>query len=222
MMKKPITYILIGTIVIFLQTAHAEDREVFRFEGEGNRTLPEFTVDGPWTLDWSARAEFFRLASIEMRLYDGESGDFIGSIAELKGIGQGYKLFEDPGSYQIRVVATGVEWEITVEEISEERAASLKREAEGPPDFSTQAKSRVPVDSFASWRPEGNEALFLFEDGNYGWRVTFRPAVCPGLSSATALSFVTPGADPSEGYDSIMLDDGTRCYFESVTSRFAK
>ena len=222
MMKQLITYILISTIVFLLQSAYAEDREVYRFEGEGNRTLPEFTVDGPWTLDWSARSEFFRLASIEMRLYDAESGDFIGSIAELKGIGQGYKLFEDPGSYQVRVVATGVEWEITVEEISEERATSLKRETQGPPDFATQLRSRVPVDSFSSWRPEGNDTLFLFEDGNLGWRVSFRPAVCPGLASATALSFVTPGADPAEGYDSIMLDDGTRCYFESVKYHFAK
>ena len=222
MMKQIITCILISAIAIFLETAYAENPEVLRFEGEGNSTLPVFTVEGPWTLDWAASAEYFRLASIEMRLYDGESGDFIGSIAELKGIGQGYKLFEDPGTYEIRVVATGVDWEIEVEEISDQQAASLKREAEGLADSSIRVRSRVPVDSFVSWRPEGNEALFLFEDGNFGWRVLFRPRVCPGLASATALSFVMPGADPAEGYDSILLDDGTRCYFETVTSHFAK
>jgi hypothetical protein len=38
-----------------------------------------------------------------------------------------------------------------------------------------------------------------------------------GLKSATAISFVTPVVDGTDEYDSILLEDGTRCYFNSVT-----
>jgi len=41
-------------------------------------------------------------------------------------------------------------------------------------------------------------------------------APCPGLTSAKALSFVSPAGMPGNEYDSVLLDDGTRCYFDRV------
>jgi hypothetical protein len=58
--------------------------------------------------------------------------------------------------------------------------------------------------------------LLLFsEDESSGYRVTFSPA-CPGLSKATALSFVTAFESGVESYNSILLDNGTRCFFNRV------
>jgi hypothetical protein len=198
--------------------------DVQRLSGKNNGKPPAFTVDGPWTMDWSARSEFPLLASIDMRLHDGTTGEFIGVIVEIKGTGRGLKVFENAGTFQVVVVGTFVEWVIKIQEISEEQAASLKRSAEGRPSLLDSAKGasrRVPAGSFKSWRPQDDENLLLFDDQGIGWRVSFSPA-CPGLESATAISFVTPADDELGQYDSIMLDDGTRCYFDRVIPAVAR
>ena len=60
------------------------------------------------------------------------------------------------------------------------------------------------------------QTLLLFAaDKVHGYRVMFSPA-CPGLSNAKALSFVTEFDQGVESYNSILLDNGTRCYFNRV------
>jgi hypothetical protein len=199
--------------------ASVESSEIVKFDGQENGKSPVFTVDGPWTLDWSAHSEFPLLASFEMRLRDGTSGEIIGKVVELEGTGRGLRLFEDAGTYQIVVTGRSVEWYIEIMEVGEEQAASLKRGIEGRPSLiesSQRISRRVPESSFVEWRPEGNETLLLFNDDGVAWRISFSPS-CPGLKSATAISFVTPVVDGTDEYDSILLEDGTRCYFSSVT-----
>ncbi len=75
---------------------------------------------------------------------------------------------------------------------------------------------RLAEATFVSWRPVDDETLLLFaEDETHGYRVTFSPA-CHGLADATALSFVSVFDTDVESYNSILLDDGTRCYFSRV------
>ena len=58
--------------------------------------------------------------------------------------------------------------------------------------------------------------LLLFAgDEATGFRISFDPP-CPGLSDAKALSFVSVTGSGPERFDSIMLEDGTRCYFRRV------
>lgn len=188
--------------------------------GKDNGKSETFSVDGPWTMDWRAKSEFPLLASIEMRLHDGETGEFLGMVAEIKGTGGGLKVFEDPGTYQVVVVGTFVEWEIDIEEIGEEDADKLKRNTAASPrliDSVKKVSRLVPESSFSSWRPQGDDNLRLFADDGIGWRVSFSPA-CPGLEKATALSFVMTADNEGDigQYNSILLDDGTRCYFDEV------
>jgi hypothetical protein len=215
-MKTFIAAILMIFMLLFDGLAAAE---IQKLSGKDSRTLPAFTVDGPWTMDWSARSDALDLASIELRLHDGTTGEFIGMVAEVKGTGNGLKLFENIGTFQIVVVGTLVAWDIEIQEISEEQAAILKRGAEGRQlllDSVRQVSRLVPEGSFESWRPQGNEKLLLFDGDRVGWRISFSPA-CPGLESATAISFVMTADGGILGqYDSILLDDGTRCYFERV------
>jgi hypothetical protein len=193
--------------------------DVQKMSGKNSGRPSSFTVDGPWTLDWSARSDAVDLASIEIRLHDATTGDFIGMVAEVKGTGTGLKLFENGGTYQLVVIGTLVEWDIEIEEISEELAATMKRSAIGEPsllDSARKVSRLVPEGSFESWRPQGNDGLLLFDDDRIGWRISFSPA-CPGLEDATALSFVMSADGGTVGqYDSILLDDGTRCYFTQV------
>jgi hypothetical protein len=74
---------------------------------------------------------------------------------------------------------------------------------------------RVRESSFVEWRPVDDETLLLFSDEGLGWRVAFSPG-CPGLKSATVISFVAPVISDDDQYDSILLENGTRCYFDSV------
>jgi len=217
-MKRHIPELLIAAVLMLFSTALVAAEDIERLTGKDSGRPPAFTVDGPWMMDWSTRSEFPMLASFEMRLYDGESGNYIGMVAELKGTGSGLKLFEEAGTFQIVIVATSSEWDISIREVSKEQAEVMKRRAEGAPsmlDAARRAGRFLPEDSFESWRPEGNDTLLLFGNGYPGWRVSFSPS-CPGLESATSLSFVMTSGDGMGQYDSILLEDGTRCYFTSV------
>ena len=154
-----------------------------------------------------------------MRLRDAASGDHLGMITAVKGTGKGQKLFEEPGEYQVVIVATNSEWDILIRRVSEQRAAEIRRQAMGARtllDSTKQLGRRVPEDSFESWRPEGDEMLLLFRDGIIRWKVSFVPP-CTGLGESTAISFMTAVTGAAGEYDSILLDDGTHCSFDSVT-----
>lgn len=211
--------ISLGIFSLLGSSALIADTDTVRFTGEESGRPPAFEVDGPWILDWSTHSDFPLLANFEMRLHDGASGEFIGTVTQLEGTGRGLKLFEDPGKYQLEIVASHVGWEIEISPVSKEQAEQMKR-AKGQgaslSDASRKLLRRVPEGSFVEWRPLDDETLLLFNDDGFGWRVTFSPA-CPGLKSATALSFVTPLKDAKDEYDSILLDNGTRCYFDRVS-----
>lgn len=215
-MKTLVSALLMVSMSLFSSLAAAD---VQKLSGKNSGMPPAFTVDGPWTMDWSARSDSVDLASFEVRLHDGMTGQFIGMVAEVKGTGTGLRLFESGGTFQVVVIGTLVEWDIEIQAINEEQAARMKRTAKGKPsllDSVREASRLVPEGSFESWRPLGNENLLLFDDDRVGWRISFSPA-CPGLEAATAISFVMAADGGSVGqYDSILLDDGTRCYFEKV------
>jgi hypothetical protein len=83
-------------------------------------------------------------------------------------------------------------------------------------DSSQMVLRRVRESSFVQWRATDAETLLLFSDDGLGWRVSFSPE-CPGLKSAIAISFVAPMTDDNNHYDSILLDNGTRCYSDRVS-----
>jgi hypothetical protein len=193
--------------------------EARRFSGTESGSTPVFETDGPWLLYWSTRSEFPEMSSIELRVYDVASGDFLGSVSDNDGREGGRRLFESAGSYRVQVIATALDWDIEIAEIERDRAASVKRASEGGSTLEDRAAKearQVRADSFASWRPVDDSTLLLFSrDEATGFRVLF-DASCGGLSDATALSFVSTSSGGPERYDSIMLEDGTRCYFDRV------
>jgi hypothetical protein len=221
-------------LVMVAGAGWSAEGEALRFTGDKTGLTDPFEVAGPWVLDWSVRSKSglpcnFAVwdggeaagqpCNFEMRLLDADSGGHVGTIAQLEGAGRGYKLFEQPGHYRVDVVARNVIWEFLVTPIDEQMAAELKTHTEkGVPleARSMVASRRVAEGTFQSWRPVDDATLLLFsEDQAHGYRVTFAPA-CPGLSSAKALSFVTVFDSGVESYDSILLDNGTRCYFNRV------
>jgi hypothetical protein len=56
---------------------------------------------------------------------DDATGDLIGRVAELEGVGRGLRLLEDSGSFIIVVGGREVQWEVEVSQLSKDRAAIL-------------------------------------------------------------------------------------------------
>jgi hypothetical protein len=207
--------LLVGTLLPLTVTAD----EARRFSGTENGSTPVFETGGPWLLYWSTRSEFPEMASIELRVYEAASGEFLGSVRDDDGAQGGRRLFESAGSYRVQVIAKALAWDIEIVEVDRQQAESLERASEGRStleDLAAKEARQVPADSFASWRPVNDSTLLLFSrDEATGFRVLFE-APCSGLSAAKALSFVGAASGGPERYDSIMLEDGTRCYFDRV------
>lgn len=203
--------------VVFSLPASA-DEAITSFEGEGSGRSARFATSGPWMLDWSIASDLPVVAKFEMRLHDGTTGALIGPVIDIEGTGQGSKLFAEEGEFQLRVVATAVKWKVRVTVADEELAARVIRESEGRATLSDRSAStsrRVGEATFDSWRPENDSSLLLFGEDGTGYRISFEPP-CNGLAAATALSFVTARGATADEYDSILLEDGTRCFFGSV------
>lgn len=218
MMKNYLYFALIAMAVSVGVWPCGANAEPVRFDGKDDGRLPYFTVEGPWLIDWKAHSEFPLLAYFELRLLDAGTGNPVGVVAQLEGRGQGLKMFEEPGTYQFEVISRDAEYEITVSEISESQAAELKRASTDKSTLQDSTKKllgRVREGSFDSWRAEDDATLLLFSEDGPGQRIEFS-VNCPGLSSATALSFVTSMTTGDRLYDSILLDNGGRCYFDRV------
>jgi hypothetical protein len=211
--------LFLAALTLYATAAWPADTDTVRFTGGESERTAVFEMGGPWLLDWTVGRKSELPTYFEIRLLRADSGELVGRIVQLEGTGSGLKLFEDVGSFQIEVVAQNLSWDLRIEATDPQEAARMKRLGEGAPSLEDRAKRiarQVAEGSFSSWRPVDDETLLLFaEDNNTGFRVSFSPA-CPGLTEAKALSFVTGFDDGIDSYDSILLDDGTRCYFKSV------
>lgn len=194
---------------------------IARFDGNGNERTPAFESQGAWMLHWSTQSADTLTKIFELRLYDADSGDFLGTITQTRELGNGRKLFEEGGRYQLDIVASNLDWSLVISHVEATEAGKLKRQSKGSSTIEDDAvayASQVSEDSFASWRPVNDSTLLLFgTDESRGFRISFAKP-CNGLSAATALMFVSAGyGSGGEIYDAIMLDDGTHCRFERVT-----
>lgn len=217
-MNHKVVCILLAVAMASVAAMPTAASDTVRFTGKGDDRTAVFRTSGPWILDWSITSDFPLLANFEMRLHDGASGEFMGTVIQLEGTGNGLKLFDSGGEFRLSIVARNVVWELEIAEVTEEQAARIKRGADDKPSLQDSSRSttrQLPIDTFDSWRAVGNDTLLLFDDGGTGWRVTFA-GTCPGLASASAVSFVTSSSGDMNAYDSILLDDGRRCYFERV------
>jgi len=213
------SYILL-LFVLAAISGIAHTAPIADFSGAGSARTEPFAPAGAWILHWSTRSDNALPKIFELRLHDADSGALLGVIAQLRDTGSGRKLFEEPGRYTFEVVAEQLEWRLTVTAVATDEAARIRRRSEGRETLqdTTQRYARqVSEDSFASWRPLDDGTLLLFAaDESHGFRVTFA-STCPGLSAATALTFISAGyGSGGELYNAIMLDDGTHCAFDRV------
>ncbi|MCW8845102.1 MAG: hypothetical protein OQK99_04630 [Gammaproteobacteria bacterium] len=217
-MGKRMCAALLALVALTFFTATWAEPQVLRFSGSGSERTPVFVVGSPWLIDWSTESEFPQTGTIEIRLHDADTDRIVGIINQAEGIARGLKLMEDVGKFSIAVDARNVDWIIDITELTPERAAELKEQAATGPSLaerSHQLAKYVPAGSFSGWMAADDSTLVLLGKDGGGWRVSIAPP-CAGLSTAKTLAFVTPMAGSLGHYDSVLLEDGTRCYFERV------
>ena len=119
---KPISKLTILMLALMLSTVASSKSLVRDFRGTDNMTTPMFTVDGPWLLDWRLDTDYTQLTALHITLIDASNGRHVGDVLRTQRRGNGVKLFEEGGTYQLRVSSTLARWRIKIEQITEEEA----------------------------------------------------------------------------------------------------
>ena len=112
--------LILATVILFaaLNTQAAETVKEFR--GTGDTTTDIFTVESPWLLDWHLNGDYDALVALDVTLIEAHTGRYVGRILHTKRKGNGLKMLEHGGQYQLRISATLARWTLTVQQIKPE------------------------------------------------------------------------------------------------------
>jgi hypothetical protein len=99
---------------------------VKEFRGTGNTTTAIFTVESPWLLDWRLDGDYEKLVALDITLIEAHTGRHVGRVLHTKRKGNGLKLFDYEGRYQLRISSTLARWTLKVKQIQPEEAELYK------------------------------------------------------------------------------------------------
>jgi hypothetical protein len=100
----------------------AEEVLVKEFRGSGNTTTAAFTVKDPWLLDWRLDGDYDALIALDITLVEAHTGRHVGRVLHTKYKGNGLKLFNHAGRYQLRVSSSLARWTLKIKQIEPEEA----------------------------------------------------------------------------------------------------
>ena len=113
---------LMSVLLLLAALPAGAEQLVKEFTGTANTTTPMFTVEGPWLLDWSLNGDYEQLIALDISLVEAHGGRHVGRVLHTKHKGDGLKLFDEGGTYQLRISATLARWRIRIIQISAEEA----------------------------------------------------------------------------------------------------
>ncbi len=122
MLRYVTVHLAVLVLLMAAATVGAEEL-IVEFKGNGNRTTAEFTVRGPWILDWRINSEYSRMLSFDLDLVDGRTGVLKGSILQTKSLGNGVRLFNDSGTFRFRINGSFIDWHLKVKKLTPAEAA---------------------------------------------------------------------------------------------------
>jgi hypothetical protein len=73
-------------------------------------------------LDWRLNGDYDNLIALDIALIDAATGRHVGQVLHTKYKGNGVKLFDEGGRYQLRVSSTLARWHIKIEQITRAEA----------------------------------------------------------------------------------------------------
>ena len=92
------------------------------FRGSGNEMTAIFTVNSPWLLDWRLDGDYEKLIALDVMLIEAYTGRHVGRVLHTKRKGNGLKLFNEGGAYQLRISSTLARWTFKIKQIEPEEA----------------------------------------------------------------------------------------------------
>ena len=95
---------------------------VKEFQGTGNTTTAMFTVEAPWLLDWRLDGDYDQLVGLEITLVEARQSRHVGRVLYTKRRGNGVKMFNTAGLYQLRISSTLARWTVRIEQLTREEA----------------------------------------------------------------------------------------------------
>ena len=121
-MNKSTIQIVALVALGFLGSNVQSQQVVAEFSGSNNTTTREFEVKGPWILNWRVTGNYTGAVGFELMLLDGKTRMHKGVILRIRRTGNGVKLFQEGGSFRFRISSGLANYNLKVEEISEEEA----------------------------------------------------------------------------------------------------
>ena len=95
---------------------------VREFRGSNNSTTPAFTVEAPWILDWRLDGDYDQLVALDVTLVEAKTGRHVGQVLHTKRKGNGVRLFNQGGTYQLRVSGSLARWTLKIQQLTPEEA----------------------------------------------------------------------------------------------------
>jgi hypothetical protein len=127
------TWILCVAMAALLFHSAAVGKSLVReFRGTGNSTTADFTVEGPWLLDWRLDGRYETLIALDITLIDSKTGRHVGKVLHTKFRGNGVKLFDEGGTYRLRISSTLADWRVKIQQITPEEAEQYTPRRSGP------------------------------------------------------------------------------------------
>lgn len=109
--------------LLLLGSGLATAKETVRlFEGDESTLTQMFTVEAPWILDWRLDGDYDMLIALDITLIEAHGGKHVGRVLHTKRKGNGIRMFDQGGTFQLRVSSTLARWRIKIEQLSDEEA----------------------------------------------------------------------------------------------------
>lgn len=114
---------LLVAILFALAAAPASAKtRVAEFKGTGDTTTAIFRVESPWILDWRLDGDFDQLVGLEITLIEARNSRHVGRVLYTKRRGNGVKLFNSAGLFQLRITSTLARWTVRIEQLTRKEA----------------------------------------------------------------------------------------------------
>ncbi len=120
-MHKSISLLCVLLLAFSTSDVSAKTR-VAEFKGSGNTTTAIFRVESPWLLDWRLDGNYDQLIGLEITLIEAKDSRHAGRVLYTKRRGNGVKIFDKGGMYQLRISSTLAEWTVRIEQLTREEA----------------------------------------------------------------------------------------------------
>ena len=116
-----LTILIVALLAFSAAPANAKTR-IAEFKGTGDSTTAIFRVESPWILDWRLDGDFDQLVGLEITLIEAKTSRHVGRVLYTKRRGNGVKLFNSAGLYQLRISSTLARWTVRIEQLTREEA----------------------------------------------------------------------------------------------------